>query len=60
MDIEELDEKSLSEIRPGEALTLATVMAIMVVAILAVVVYRVFRSKQGNIKLPGGYGFEWK
>ncbi len=60
MDIEELDEKALMEIRPGEALTLATVMAVMVVAIMAVVAYRIFKSKQGNIKLPGGYGFEWK
>ena len=50
----------LDEIRPGEALTLATVMAVMVIAVLAVVAYRVFRSRQGNIKLPGGYGFEWK
>jgi hypothetical protein len=35
-------------------------MAVMVIAVLAVVAYRVFRSRQGNIKLPGGYGFEWK
>ncbi|MBP5091303.1 MAG: hypothetical protein J6328_01935 [Bacilli bacterium] len=60
MDIEELDENALASIRPGEALTLATVMAVMVIAIMAVVAYRVFRSRQGNIKLPGGYGFEWK
>ena len=60
MEIEELDQKSLESIHPGEALTLATVMVVMVVAIMAVVAYRVFRSRQGNIKLPGGYGFEWK
>ncbi|MBQ1879766.1 MAG: hypothetical protein VZR98_03885 [Candidatus Enteromonas sp.] len=60
MEIEELNEMQLDEIRPGEALTLATVMAVMVIAVLAVVAYRVFRSRQGNIKLPGGYGFEWK
>ena len=60
MEIRELNEKELNEICPGEALTLATVMAVMVIAVIAVVAYRIFRSRQGNIKLPGGYGFEWK
>ena len=55
-----LSEEELEAEHPGEAITFASVMAIMVVAMMAVVVYRVFKSSKGSIKLPGGYGFEWK
>ncbi len=43
----------------GEAITLASVMAIMAIAIMAVVVYRIFRSGKGSITAPGGWKFSW-
>ncbi len=49
-----------AQIRPGEALTLTAVMAVLVIAVMAVVVYRLLKSSDGGVKLPGGWSFDWK
>ncbi len=49
----------MKECKGGEALTLAAVMAVMVIAIVVVMCYRFFASPEGQISLPGGYEFEW-
>ena len=54
----ELSRKECSEIVTGE-IALSTVMAICAVAIVAVVVYRLFLSKSGNTTIPGGWKFTW-
>lgn len=54
-----LNEKETQEIITGE-LTLAAVMAICAIAIVAVVVYRMFMSKEGGASIPGGWKFSWK
>lgn len=43
----------------GEALTVTAVMAIVTVAVMAVVVYRLFRSNKGGVTVPGGWKFSW-
>ena len=43
----------------GEAITLSAVMAIVTVAVMAVVVYRLFRSNKGGVSVPGGWKFSW-
>ncbi len=55
-----LTSAELEKIVVGEAITLAAVLAIAVIAIVMVVAYKLFVSKQGTTKLPGGYVFEWK
>lgn len=55
----ELSFDELNLIKPGEAITLAVVVAIMAIGLLAVVIYRVFMSDETTIKLPGGYQFSW-
>lgn len=55
----ELSFNELNLIKPGEAITLAVVVAIMAIGLLAVVIYRVFMSDETTIKLPGGYQFSW-
>ena len=55
-----LSESELESIRPGEAITLAGVLAIMAVAIVAVIVYKLFIKDTGKVKLPGWYSFERK
>jgi len=45
---------------PGEALALTAVLAVMAVSIIAVVVYRLFKSKKGTAKAPGGWQFNWE
>lgn len=55
-----LSDRELENSRPGEAVTLAAVAAIMAIGILAVVIYKLFVSKTSTVKLPGGYTFEWK
>lgn len=55
-----LSDQELSEIKVGEAITLTSIMAVLAIAITAVVVYRVFKSKAGSTTIPGGWKFEWK
>ncbi len=55
-----LSEESLRKTVPGEALTLAAVLAIMAIAVVAVVCYKMFTSESGTTKLPGGWQFTWK
>ena len=55
-----LNSEELKEIKPGEAITITAVMAILVTAIVAVVVYRLFMSNSGTATIPGGFKFERK
>lgn len=55
----EISDEELKSIQPGEAITLATVMAILAIAIVTVLAYRLFMSGEGAVKLPGGYSFQW-
>ncbi len=44
----------------GEGITLAAVMAIAAIAVMAVVVYRLFMSGKGTAAIPGGFKFTWE
>ncbi|MBR0295331.1 MAG: hypothetical protein IJQ67_05470 [Bacilli bacterium] len=54
-----LNESELKNTYAGEALTLTAVMAIMAVAVMAVIVYKLFISDKGNASVPGGWKFTW-
>lgn len=43
----------------GEAITVASVMAVLCAAVIAVVIYRLFMSKKGSATVPGGWKFTW-
>lgn len=58
MELLSMEEMEL--IRGGEIISLTAVMAIMIIAISIVIVYRLFMSRQGSAKIPGGFTFEWK
>jgi hypothetical protein len=55
-----LTEHELHTLSGGEPVSLAAVMAVMIVAISAVIVYRLFMSTTGKATIPGGFQFEWK
>ncbi len=55
-----LTNSEMSTLVGGEAITLAAVMAILVIAIAAVVVYRLFMSSEGSAQIPGGFKFTWE
>ncbi len=55
-----LSDYALSKVKGGEAITLTAVMAILIIAIVTVVVFKLFTSKQGSTTIPGGFKFEWK
>jgi len=59
MEPRELTMLEMSSLDGGEAITLSAVLAIMVVAIVAVICYRLFVSGEGSVTLPGGYKFSW-
>ena len=54
MTLEEMENH-----RVGEAITLTAVMALVAVAVMAVVIYRLFRSGKGGVSVPGGWKFSW-
>ncbi len=54
-----LSNYELETIKTGEV-ALTTVFAICAIAILAVVVYRMFMSSEGSTTAPGGWKFTWK
>ena len=58
--MEELSQQEMTTIVGGEPVSLAAVMAVMIVAISAVIVYRLFMSSTGKATIPGGFQFEWK
>lgn len=43
----------------GEGITVAAIMTVVLAAILAVVVYRLFLSGKGGVTIPGGWKFSW-
>lgn len=59
MTFRELSLEECKNIRPGEAITIAAVMAVVAAAIIAVVIYRLFRSSKGTVTVPGGWKFDW-
>ena len=59
MNYTKLDEKRMNELRGGEAISVATVMAVLCAAVMAVVIYRLFMSKKGTAAIPGGWKFTW-
>ena len=54
-----LSDNELRMIEGGEAITIATVMAILAIALVSVITYRIFMSSKGNATLPGGFKFTW-
>ncbi len=52
--------KERLSIKPGEALTLTAVMAVLAISLAMVICYRMFRSNGGSAKIPGGWAFTWK
>ena len=54
-----LTEEEMASHYVGEAITVGAVMAIVTVAVMAVVVYRLFRSGKGGVTIPGGWKFSW-
>ena len=59
MDKIPLTQYELENTRPGEAITLAGVMAILVTAIVVVVIWKLYTTNDGSVTLPGGYKFVW-
>ena len=54
-----LSEEKMRQTYGGEAISLASVMAVLCAAVMAVVIYRLFMSKKGSAAVPGGWKFTW-
>ena len=59
MKVHQLTSEEMNQIYVGEAITVTAVMAIVTVAVMAVVIYRLFRSGKGGVNVPGGWKFSW-
>ena len=56
----ELSMNECENIITGEVISLTAVMAIVAIAVAAVIVYRLFMSKEGSATMPGGWKFSWE
>lgn len=56
----QLSDSELELIKVGEPVTLAAVMAVLAVAIVTVLVYKMFNSSEGKTSIPGGWSFQRK
>ena len=54
-----MNQKECDSHYVGEGITLAAVMAVAAIAVMAVVVYRIFMSGKGSAAVPGGWKFSW-
>lgn len=54
-----LSRQELQETMTGE-LTLTAVLTVLAVSLMAVVIYKLFISKEGTSQIPGGWKFTWK
>ena len=54
-----LSTEEMANTYGGEAITVASVMAVLCAAVMAVVIYRFFMSKKGSAAIPGGWKFTW-
>ena len=54
-----LSNEEMTNTYGGEAITVASVMAVLCAAVMAVVIYRLFMSKKGTTTIPGGWKFAW-
>lgn len=58
MKYEIMSENELEETRVGAAITVASILAILCAAAVAIILYRVFMSKKGSASI-GGWKFTW-
>lgn len=59
MNYRVLSKQECDAHKVGEAISLTAVMAVLAIAIIAVVIYRLFMSGKGSANVPGGWKFSW-
>lgn len=59
MNYELMSNDELINQQVGEPISLTAIMAILCVAVMAVVVYKLFFSSKGTAQVPGGWKFTW-
>ena len=57
--MELLTNEQLKSYVVGEGVTIAAIMTVVLAALLAVVIYRLFLSGKGGVTIPGGWKFSW-
>lgn len=59
MNYKILSNQELQKIVVGEPISVAAIMTVVLAAVMAVVVYRLFMSSKGGVTIPGGWKFSW-
>ena len=54
-----MSHEEMKSIVTGE-IALATVLTICAIALMSVVIYKLFMSSEGSTAVPGGWKFTWK
>ena len=58
MNLVKLSDEELTNTKGGE-LTIASVMAVLIIGIVTVACYKLLKSNTGKTILPGGFTFTW-
>lgn len=53
------DEKLKSKYGKGAEMGMSVITSFVVIAIVTVIIYKLFNAKSGDITLPGGYKFKF-
>ncbi len=59
MKLREMTNVELESKIVGEPISFTVVIAVLSAAIIAVIIYKLFLSKEGSASLPGGWKFSW-
>lgn len=54
-----LSENEQKSLYGGEVLTMTLVLTVTAIAIITVIVWKLYQSKKGKVTFPGGFLFEW-
>ncbi len=57
--MKKLTEQEERQIQGGEAITLAAIMALLVIGLVSIICYKIFVGNGGKVSLPGGFSFSW-
>lgn len=59
MNYIKLSQEELENEKVGEAITIATIMTVMLAAVMVVVLFKMLKSNKGSTTIPGGWKFTW-
>jgi hypothetical protein len=55
-----IEDENLASLKGGEPITLTLVIAVAVLSLVCVSLFKLYQSYKGKLGLPGGFSLEWQ